>query len=213
MIGLGALLNSASIVAGRLAGKRFRPSQQESLARTSGVCVMFIAIAGAMEGMLRVDNGSLTAGRSMLVVLSLALGTAVGEVLNIEGLFLRLGEWLRDKTGSQGDAGFVNAFVTASLTVSIGAMAIMGSIQDGLLGDWSTLAVKSVLDFIVIMVMSSSLERGCGFSAIPVLVSLIGAILVFCVGINLVWEKRLNVAHMLPAVVFAVLAAYLPWNL
>lgn len=131
MIGLGTLLNSASIVAGRLAGKRFRPSQQESLARTSGVCVMFIA--GAMEGMLRVDNGSLTAGRSMLVVLSLALGTAVGEVLNIEGLFLRLGEWLRDKTGSQGDAGFVNAFVTASLTVPIGAMAIMGSIQDGLL--------------------------------------------------------------------------------
>lgn len=174
MIGLGTLLNSASIVAGgvagRLAGKRFRPSQQESLARTSGVCVMFIAIAGAMEGMLRVDNGSLTAGRSMLVVLSLALGTAVGEVLNIEGLFLRLGEWLRDKTGSQGDAGFVNAFVTASLTVSIGAMAIMGSIQDGLLGDRSTQAVKSVLDFIVIMVMSSSLGRGCAFSAIPVLV-------------------------------------------
>lgn len=213
MIGLGTLLNSASIVAGRLAGKRFRPSQQESLARTSGVCVMFIAIAGAMEGMLRVDNGSLTAGRSMLVVLFLALGTAVGEVLNIEGLFLRLGEWLRNKTGSQGDAGFVNAFVTASLTVSIGAMAIMGSIQDGLLGDWSTLAVKSVLDFIVIMVMSSSLGWGCGFSAIPVLVleggmtllarliapvmteaavanfSLIGAILVFCVGINLVWKS------------------------
>lgn len=139
MIGLGTLLNSASIVAGgvagRLAGKRFRPSQQESLARTIGVCVMFIAIAGAMEGMLRVDNGSLTAGRSMLVVLSLALGAAVGEVLNTEGLFLRLGEWLRDKTDSQGDAGFVNAFVTASLTVPIGAMAIMGSIQDGLLGD------------------------------------------------------------------------------
>lgn len=217
MIGLGTLLNSASIeaggVAGRLAGKRFRPSQQESLARTSGVCVMFIAIAGTMEGMLRVDNGSLTAGRSMLVVLSLALGTAVGEVLNIEGLFLRLGEWLRDKTGSQGDAGFVNAFVTASLTVSIRAMAIMGSIQDGLLGDRSTQAVKSVLDFIVIMVMSSSLGRGCAFSAIPVLVleggmtllarliapvmteaavanlSLIGAILVFCVGINLVWKS------------------------
>lgn len=241
MIRLGTLLNSASIVvggvAGRLAGKRFRPSQQESLVRTSGVCVMFIAIAGAMEGMLRVDNGSLTAGRSMLVVLSLALGTAVGEVLNIEGLFLRLGEWLRDKTGSQGDAGFVNAFVTASLTVSIGAMAIMGSIQDGLLGDWSTLAVKSVLDFIVIMVISSSLGRGCAFSAIPVLVleggmtllarliapvmteaavanlSLIGAILVFCVGINLVWKKRLNVANMLPAVVLAVLAAYLSWSL
>ena len=241
MIGLGTLINSASIVAsgvaGRLAGKRFRPSQQESLSRTSGVCVLFIAIAGAMEGMLRVENGGLTAGRSMLVVLCLALGTVVGEALNIEGAFLRLGEWLRDKAGSRGDTGFVNAFVTASLTVSIGAMAIVGSIQDGLLGDWSTLAVKSVLDFIIIAVMSSSLGRGCAFSALPVLVlegsmtllarlvapvmteaavanlSLIGAILVFCVGVNLVWEQRLKVANMLPAVIFAVLAAYLPWSL
>ena len=131
----------------------------------------------------------------------------------------------------------MNAFVTASLTVSIGAMAIVGSIQDGILGDYTTLAVKAVLDFIIILVMTSSMGKGCAFSAIPVLVfegsmtllarliapvmtdaaianlSLIGSVLIFCVGVNLVWGKKLRVANMLPAVLLAVLAAYLPFSL
>ena len=139
-------------------------------------------------------------------------------------------------TGNSGDASFVNAFVTASLTVCIGAMAIVGAIQDGILGDYSTLAVKSVLDFIIVAVMTSSMGKGCAFSAIPVLafegsitllarliapimtdmaiayLSLIGSILIFCVGVNLVWGKKVRVANMLPAVFLAVLAAYLPWS-
>ena len=130
----------------------------------------------------------------------------------------------------------VNAFVTASLTVSIGARAIVGSIQDGLLHDYSTLAVKSVLDFIIIAVMTSSMGKGCAFSAIPVFVfeggitllagllslimtelaldylSLVGSALIFCIGVNLIWGKKLSVANMLPAVILAVVAAYLPWG-
>ena len=141
---------------------------------------------------------------------------------------------MKNKTGNSGDKQFVNAFVTASLTVCIGAMAIVGAIQDGILGDYSTLAVKAVLDLIIVAVMTSSLGKGSAFSAIPVFIfegsvtllarlvapvmtdtaiaylSLIGSILIFCVGINLVWEKRIRVANMLPAVVLAVLAAYLP---
>ena len=178
----------------------------------------------------------INSGKSMLVVLCLAVGTVIGERIGIENGFEVFGEWLKAKTGSSGDVGFVNAFVTASLTVSIGAMAIMGSIQDGLVGDYSTLAVKSVLDFIIVVVMTSSLGRGCLFSAIPVFVfegcmtllarlvapvmtdlavsylSLIGSILIFGIGVNLVWGKKLKVANMLPAVFLAVLAAYLPWN-
>ena len=129
----------------------------------------------------------------------------------------------------------MDAFVTASLTVCIGAMAIIGAIQDGLLGDWSLLATKSVLDYIIIMVMTCSLGKGCAFSAIPVLLfegsitlgasflkpimtdlamnylSLIGSILIFCVGLNLVWGKKIRVANMLPAVVLAVIAAFIPF--
>ncbi|MDO4269062.1 MAG: DUF554 domain-containing protein [Eubacteriales bacterium] len=238
MTGIGTIINTASIVAGGLighfTGKLFKPEQQESLNRACGVSILFIAIAGAMEGMLEINGSEITSGKSMLVVLCLAAGTAAGELIGIERGFERFGEWLKAKTGSSGDAGFVNAFVTASLTVSIGAMAIVGAIQDGLLHDYSTLAIKSVLDFIIITVMTSSMGRGCMFSAIPVFIfegcitllaqlvapvmtteaiaylSLVGSVLIFSVGVNLVWGKKLNVANMLPAVLLAILAAYLP---
>ena len=241
MIGLGTIINSAAIVAGGLighfTGRIFKEEQQESLSRACGVSVIFIAVAGAMEGMLRIENGALAAGKSMLVVLCLALGTILGELLGIERGFERFGEWLKNKTGNSGDRNFVNAFVAASLTVCIGAMAIVGSIQDGIRGDYSTLAVKAVLDFIIIAVMTSSMGKGCAFSAIPVFLleggvsllarliapvmteaavanlSLVGAVLIFCVGVNLVWGKTLRVANMIPAVLFAVAAAYLPWGL
>ena len=240
MIGLGTIINSAGIVAGgvigHFTGKLFRPEQQDSLNKACGVSVLFIAIAGAMEGMLKVSGADLSSGKSMLVVLCLALGTILGELIGIEQGFERFGEWLKRKTGNSGDGRFVNAFVTASLTVSIGAMAIVGAIQDGLLGDYSTLAVKAVIDFIIIAVMTSSMGKGAMFSAIPVFVfegcmtllarllspimtptalsylSLVGSVLIFCIGVNLVWGKKLNVANMLPAVILAIGAAYLPWS-
>ena len=237
---MGTIINSVSIVfggiVGQFAGKLFDRNQQESLNRVCGISVLFIAIAGVMEGMLKIQNGEISSTRSMLVVLCITIGTVIGELIGIEKGFERFGEWLKTKTGNSSDEGFVNAFVTASLTVSIGAMAIVGAIQDGLLGDYSTLAVKSVLDFIIIVVMSSTMGRGCVFSAIPVFVfegsitllaklvspimttmaisylSLVGSVLIFCVGVNLVWGKKLNVANMLPSVVLAILAAYLPWG-
>ena len=222
---------------GQFAGKLFRQEQQEALTKACGISVLFIAIAGAMQGMLSIDGGEILSGKSMLVVLCLALGTVIGEMIGIEDGFERFGEWLKMKTGNSGDKQFVNAFVTVSLTVCIGAMAIVGAIQDGISGDYSTLAVKAVLDFIIVAVMTSSLGKGSGFSAIPVLLfegtitllarlvapvmtqtavaylSLVGSVLIFCVGVNLVWGKMIRVANMLPAVVFAVLAAYLPWKL
>ena len=240
MIGIGTLINSASVVVGGVigifAGKLFKTEQQEALNKACGISVLFIAIAGAMQGMLKIDNGEIISAKSMLVVLCLALGTIIGELIGIEKGFEKFGEWLRKKTGNSGDTSFVNAFVTASLTVSIGAMAIVGAIQDGLQGDYSTLAVKSVLDFIIVAVMSSSMGKGAVFSAIPVFVfegaitllaklvspimtataisylSLVGSVLIFCIGVNLVWGKKLRVANMLPAVLLAVLAAYVPWS-
>ncbi len=240
MIGLGTIINSALIVAGGLlghvTGRLFRPDQQDSLIKACGISVIFIAVAGAMAGMLRADGAALVSGKSMLVVLCLAAGTVAGYLMGIEKGFERFGEWLKIKTGNGGDQRFVEAFVTASLTVCIGAMAIVGAIQDGILGDHSTLTVKGVLDFLIIAVMTSSMGKGCAFSAVPVFLfegsvtllarlvapvmtelavaylSLIGSVLIFCVGVNLVWDKHLRVANMLPAVLLAVLAAYLPWS-
>ena len=237
MIGLGTLINTGAVVAGGvlggIVGKLFDDEQRESLNKASGVSVLFIAIAGAMEGMLQIDQGALASGKSMLVVLCLALGTVVGELIGIERAFERFGEWLKIKTGNAGDRGFVNAFVTTSLTVCVGAMAIVGAIQDGILGDYALLAVKSVLDFIIVAVMTSSMGKGSAFSAIPIFLleggvtllaslaaplmteaaianlSLVGSILIFCVGVNLVWGKTIRVANMLPALIFAVIAAFI----
>lgn len=241
MAGLGTIINSAAIIVGGvfglLFGKILNERIQDSLQKASGICVLFIGIAGAMEGMLKLSGSSLSAGRSMLIVASLALGALVGEILNIEHGFERFGEWLKFKTGNAKDKSFVEGFVTASLTVCIGAMAVVGSIKDGISGDYSILATKAILDFIIIMVMTCSLGKGCIFSAIPVAVfqglitafarlikplmtdgalanlSLIGSILIFCVGVNLVWDKRIKVANLLPSLVFAVAIAFLPFDL
>ena len=240
MIGLGTIINTAAIIIGGIighfTGKLFKQEQQSALNKACGISVMFIAIAGAMQGLMHIDAGAIVSGKSMLVVLCIVAGTIIGELIGIEKGFERFGEWLKKNTGNSGDKQFVNAFVTASLTVCIGAMAIVGAIQDGILGDYSTLAVKSVLDLIIVAVMTSSLGKGSVFSAIPVLLlegsitfiarlvspvmtdmaiaylSLIGSILIFCVGLNLVWGKTVRVANMLPALIFAVIAAFMPWT-
>ena len=237
MYGLGTIINTGAIVAGGLAGILFgrflKENVQDTLSKCCGVSTLMIGIAGALEKMLSVENGAISSGGSMLLVLCLTVGGVIGELLNLEGAFECFGRWLKEKTGNAKDKGFVNAFVTASLTVCIGAMAIVGSIQDGLTGDYSVLATKAVLDFIIIMVMSCSLGPGAAFSAIPVAIlqgsvtalaglvrpvmteaalnnlSLVGSVLIFCVGINLLWGKKIRVANLLPAIVLAVIAAFL----
>lgn len=238
MFGLGTIINTSAILAGGLCGHLFgrflKESAQDTLTKVCGVATLFIGLSGALEGMLTVEGNGITSGGSMLIIGCLAIGALIGELLNIEGAFERFGGWLKIKSGSAKDKRFVDAFVTASLTVCIGAMAIVGSIQDGILGDWSILATKAVLDLIIITVMTCSMGKGCVFSAIPVAVfqgsitllaslirpimtdgalanlSLIGSILIFCVGVNLVWGKKIRVANLLPAIVIAVIAAFMP---
>lgn len=238
MYGLGTIVNTAAIVAGGIlggfCGKFLGERHQDSLSKACGICTLFIGIGGALEGMLTVSGSQVSSGRSLLIIACLAIGALIGEILNLESGFERFGVWLKIKTGNAKDKGFVNGFVTASLTVCIGAMAIVGAIEDGLQGDPSILYTKSVLDLIIIMVMTSSMGKGCAFSAIPVALlqgamtllarliqpimtdaalanlSLIGSVLIFCVGVNLVWGKKIRVANLLPAIVIAVIFAFLP---
>lgn len=238
MYGLGTIINTAAIVAGGAGGALFgrflKENVQDTLTKVCGVSTLFIAITGALEKMLTVENGAIVSHGAMLVIGCLTIGAVIGELLNLEGAFERFGEWLKQKTGNARDKRFVDAFVTASLTVCIGAMAIVGSIEDGISGDYSILATKAVLDFIIIMVMSCSMGRGAIFSAVPVAIlqgsitvlagllrpvmtvgalanlSMVGNVLIFCVGINLVWDKKVRAANLLPSIVVAVIAAFLP---
>lgn len=236
MIGWGTILNVVAILVGGIIGLVFSraisPRYQETLMQAIGVCVIFVGIGGAVEGMMAVTADRLQSGGTMMIVISYAVGSLVGEWINLEQRIERFGSWLKVKTGNAKEKRFVDAFVTASLTVCIGAMAIVGSIQDGLSGDYSTLALKAILDMVIICVMSASMGRGCLFSALPVGIlqgtvtllaraiqpvmtdaaltnlSLTGSILIFCVGVNLLWEKKLKVANMLPSIVVAVLCAF-----
>ena len=238
---MGTIINVAAIILGGIIGKlfgRFLTERfQDTLKKVCGVSVLFIGIAGALEGMLSIQDNSVVSGKAMMIVVCLVVGAFIGELFNIEGGFERFGEWLKKKTGNAKEKMFVEGFVTASFTVCIGAMAIVGAIEDGIFGDYSILVTKSILDFIIIIVMTGTMGKGCAFSAIPVAIlqgsvtllatfikpvmtdgalanlSMIGSILIFCVGLNLVWGKKIRVANLLPAVVLAVIMAFLPFSI
>lgn len=238
MIGLGTIINVGAILIGGLMGlflgRSVKVRYQDILMISVGVCVMMLGIGGTMEEMLSIQDGRIVSGDSMMII-TMALGALTGEWMDIEGKMEKFGIWLKKKTGSSGDNSFVDAFVTTSLTVCIGAMAVVGSIKDGIYGDYSILAAKAILDLIIVFVMTVSMGKGCVFSAIPVGIfqgvvtllarlieplmteaalsnlSLVGSIMIFCVGLNLVWGKKVKVANFLPAIVFAVAWAFEPW--
>ena len=237
MFGFGTIVNALAIIVGGIIGmyfgKQIGENRQNTLYIVCGISVLFIGISGVMEKMLFVENGMIVSGETVHVVISLAVGTLIGELLNIENLLESFGHWLKVKSNSIKDKYFVEGFVDASLTVCIGAMAIIGAINDGLYHDSSILITKSILDFIIIMVMATSMGKGTIFSFVPVLlfqgsitilannlipllttqvldsISLVGSILIFCVGLNLVWGKKVSVANMLPSIIIAVILTIL----
>lgn len=236
MPGIGTLVNAAAVICGALIGmffgKKINDSVRESLLNVLGLCVFFVGAAGALAGMLSADeNGKLTANGTLMMIICLSAGTFIGELLKIEHGLEKFGGWLKGKVGAHGDSGFVNAFVSTSLVVCVGAMAVVGSIEDGLEGDHSTLFAKSLLDFLIVMMMSSTMGIGCLFAFIPITVlqgsvtalagvcerflnvgtavsdiSLVGSVMIAAVGLNLLMPKKFHVGNMLPSLVLT--AAY-----
>ena len=237
VLGLGTMINCGGFIDGGLFGLLFgnllQKRFQEILMNATAVCVLFIGIGGAFQEMLTISNGQLSSGGTMMMIGSFAIGALLGEWMNIELRLEQFGQWLKRKTGSSEDASFVDGFVNASLTVCVGAMAVVGAIQDGMEGDYSILAAKAILDFLIILIMTASLGKGCLFAAVPVAIfqglltilarfikpfmtaaalsnlSLVGSIMIFCVGVNLLWNKGIRVANLLPGLVIAVLWAFL----
>ncbi len=218
-----------------LFGKLIKEDMKNSIVTVIGISVLFLGIGGTMEKMLRIAEDGLSSDGSLMMIICVVLGTLIGEIIGIEKGFERFGEWLKEKSGNSSDSKFLDAFLTTSFTVCIGAMAIVGSIQDGLLHDPSMLIAKSVLDFVIVLITTGAMGKGCMFSAIPIgilqggvtlcsgllepllteraltYLSLTGSVLIFCVGVNLLWPKKVKVANMLPTIVLAVIwALYIP---
>lgn len=221
--GLGTLINVAGIIVGGLiglfGGKFLTENIQRTLQQSCALTVIFLGADGALKNF-----------DAMLFIASLIGGGLIGAIIDIDGKFERLGIFLRARSGNDGDTKFVDAFVTASLTVCVGAMAVIGAINDRLLNDATVLIAKSALDLIIIVVMTASLGKGCIFSCVSVGIfqgaitllagfiepimtetalanlSGVGNVLIFGVGVNLLFpNKKISVANMLPALIIACL--------
>ena len=238
MIGLGTIINCGSVLAGASVGmllknglsKRF----EDTIMQGIGLCTMFIGIGGALSGLLTLENGQLSTQHTMLLILSLALGALIGEALNIEKHLEDFGIFCQDRLKSQGDSHFVEGFVSFSLLICIGAMAIVGSLQDGLSGDASLLIAKAIIDGIAAVVFAASLGKGVFLSILPLggltllarfirpwmtdeliaQMSCVGSVLIFAVSLNMIRKDKIKVGNLLPAVflpvVFYLLSRFFP---
>ena len=232
MIGLGTIVNTAAVVLGGGLGlllkngiaKKFETILMQAL----GLATVFIGAGGVLKYMLVVEDGNIATRGTMLLIFSLVIGCILGQLLDIESQMEKLGVRLKAAVRIKNDNRFVEGFVNTSLIICVGAMAIVGAMEDGLSGDSSTLIAKAVLDFALVVILASTYGVGAMFSAIPIFVyqgaisviaamfgavisdvligelSFVGSALIFCVGVNLVREKTFRVANMLPALLIPI---------
>ena len=238
MTGLGTIVNCAAVVIGAVIGLIFKRVLKERfcelITQSMGLAVVFIGAAGGVGRIIELNKAENGSVQIVLMVLAFALGSFLGELINIQKLTEHFGSWLKIKTNSENDGGFISGFVSASLTICVGAMAVIGPIQDALSHDYSTLFTKAVLDLVIIMVMASAMGKGTAFSVIPLAlvqgsitliaklvepfltdaavssISFVGSMMIFCVGVNLMFDKKIRVANMLPTIIFAVAFSFLP---
>lgn len=232
MRGLGTIINVAAVLLGSGAGifikGGMKEKTQQILMQACGLATLFIGIGGALQQIFVIDSEGIQTQGTLLLICSLVIGSFIGQRLDIESRLDWLGEKIKDLVKGNSDSRFVDGFVTSSLVICVGAMAVVGAIQDGLTGDYSMLVSKAVLDCIITFVFASTMGMGVLFSAVPLGIyqglitllavfiapyltdtmisglSMVGSVLIFGVGINLLWEKKLHVGNMLPALLVPV---------
>lgn len=228
MTGLGTIVNAAAIITGGISGALLRsglPERfRETVMQALGLSIVMIGLSGALQGIYVVTTGArLSREYIMLMIFSLVGGAVIGELMNIEDKLEKFGLWI-EKKYLKNSGNFAEGFVTASLVFCVGAMAIVGSLEDGLTGDTGTLFAKSILDGVISVIFAATLGIGVAFSAIPVFLyqglitlmagfikpwltetvisqtSLVGSILIVAIGINTLELKRIKVGNLLPAI-------------
>lgn len=227
---LGTIVNALAIAIGGLIGLMLRggmkPRYKDIIISVLGLSVAFIGISTALGGLLSGE------AEAILYIVSLVIGSIIGETLKIEEKLESVGDIIQNKIGSKG-GNVSQGFVTASLTFCVGTMAILGSIESGIQGVHTTLFTKSVLDGVTSIIFASTLGIGVLFSAVSVFlyqgaltmlasvvqqymtaammreISIIGGIMIFALGCNMLEIRRFKVGNMLPAILVPVIY-YLP---
>jgi uncharacterized membrane protein YqgA involved in biofilm formation len=232
---IGTLINMGTVLAGTavgtLLGGRLPERVRETMLHALGLVTLVVGVGQGLDA-FRPPLTDLTRGAVLIVMGSILVGGIIGELVGIERGLDRLGEGLRERFG-RGQARFTEGFVVASLVFCVGPLTILGSIQDGLTGDYQLLAVKSLLDGFAAVAFASALGWGVGFSVLVILIyqggltlgasvlagvfseamiaamSATGGVLILGIGLRLLDLRRVRVANLLPALVLAPAAVAL----
>lgn len=216
----GVLINAAAVAAGgvlgTLGGRLLPEKMKQTVLASTGLVSIGIGISGAI--------GS---SNQLIPILSLVIGSVIGELLHIEDGVTRAGDWLQKRFGKSGS--ITEGFVTGSLVFAVGAMAVMGSLESGLKNDHTILMTKSVIDMAGSVAFAGSLGIGVAFSALSILVlegtvtllaslltgvltdaviteiSVTGSLIIIGVGLNVLGLTKLRIMNMTPALLLPIL--------
>ena len=222
---LGTIVNTLAILLGcgigLLLKRGINAKVTDAIMKGISLCVIYIGIDGMLEG-----------SKTLAVIIAMALGAAIGTLLDLNGRMEKLGKVIESRI-SNGGAGIAQGFVTASLIYCVGAMAVVGSLQSGLNGDHSMLYTKALLDGISAMVLTASLGAGVGLSAASVFVyqgaltllagliapvlsdaviaemTCVGSILIAVLGLNMLGVTKLKVMDYVPAIFIVIPLCYI----
>ncbi|MCR3906861.1 MAG: DUF554 domain-containing protein [Tenericutes bacterium] len=227
---MGTLINVAAIIVASILGvifKRGLPEKiQKSIMLVLGLGLIALSLGWFLKDFLIVNQDGISTHSDLLIIISLVIGVMIGEWIDID---MRLNRWAENIEKKYNLPPLAKGFIAGTLIFCVGAMAIVGSLQDGLYGDITTLVIKSALDFITAMILASVLGIGVVFSAVSVLVyqggltllamtsadllsfemikavSMVGNILLIAIGFNFMEIKKIKVANMLPAIFIPIL--------
>ncbi|MBQ4545001.1 MAG: DUF554 domain-containing protein [Oscillospiraceae bacterium] len=225
---IGVIVNTLTVLIGSFLGLLLKKGIPERVSKSVmvaiGLCTVYIGIDGAMSG----EN-------TIVLIVSMVLGTIVGTLLDIDGRLSRIGLFFENKLKKQGKQGSVaEGFVTASLLFCVGAMTIVGSLNSGLSGDHTLILTKSVLDLISSCMLASALGIGVMLAAIFVFlfqgslvlcagflqnilcdaaliseITCAGSVIIIGLGLNILGISKFKVADMLPAIIFVPIIYFL----
>lgn len=227
---MGTLINVGAIIIASILGvvfKRGLPEKiQKSVMFALGLGLVAISLGSFLKFFLVIDGASIKTHNELLIILSLVIGMLIGEWIDIDE---RLSRWANNIETKYKLPPLAKGFIAGTLIFCVGAMAILGPLQDGLSGDISMLLIKSILDFVTALILASIFGIGVIFSAISVLiyqgsitilgilfanflpeamiqsVAMIGNILLIAMGLNFMEIRKVKVANMLPALLVPVI--------
>lgn len=230
----GTLVNCVAVIVGGFIGlllkKGIKPNYAEGINKSLGIAVLIIGLNGVISNMFTVENGSLKSSGELLLIVFLVIGTLIGEILKLNDRFDSFCKKIDSKFK---DGGFASGFINGTILFCVGAMSIIGSLNDGLTGDSSVLFVKSALDFVNAVIFGATLGFGVIFVCVPMLIyqggisllagslsgilqgelltqiCMVGYAIIVAIGFNFFLEKKFKTLNMVPAILLPVAYHYI----